>query len=310
MKKRVFLVFPGQGTQYIGMGKDIYEKFDYVRKFYSTASEIVGVKMEKLVFEGEEDKLKETVNAQPSIFLTSVAMLEVLRKEAGERIEILGCAGHSLGEYSALYCAGVFSFEDGMKIVRKRGEVMSNADPEGKGGMAAVIGLDPLRVREICDELSREGKYIEAVNYNSPEQTVISGYKTSIKEATEKMLSAGAKRVVELAVSGAFHSKLMKEPAKIFRSFLENFSINPPSISVFSNYNAKPYPSSKQEILDIMEKQMCSPVLWTSIVNEISILKPDLVIEVGPGQVLKGLIRKTNPNLEVENFSISLLEKI
>lgn len=310
MAKKVVLVFPGQGSQSVGMGKDIYEKFDYVRDLYEKASNAINLDLKKLIFEGSEDELKETSNAQPSIFLTSTTMLEVIKREVGSKIEILACAGHSLGEYSALYCANVFSYEDGIKVVRKRGELMSKADPDGKGGMAAVIGLDPERIKEICEELTKEGKYVEPVNYNSPDQTVISGYKDSIKEATERLKSAGAKRVIELAVSGAFHSKLMEPVAKEFRSFLEGININPPSLPVFANYNAKPYPNSKNDILNIMEKQLYSPVLWTSIVKEILNLNPDLVIEVGPGQVLKGLIKKIAPELSVENFSLELLEKI
>ncbi|MEN2998789.1 MAG: ACP S-malonyltransferase [Brevinematia bacterium] len=310
MGRRVILVFPGQGAQYVGMGKEIYEEFWYVREFYEKASTVINVDLKKLIFEGNEEELKKTANAQPSIFLTSAVMLEVFRREVGDKVEVLACAGHSLGEYSALYCAGVFSFEDAVKVVRRRGEIMSNADPEGKGGMSAVIGLEPQKVKEICDELMREGKYVEPVNYNSPEQVVISGYKEHVKEAGERLKSAGAKRVVELAVSGAFHSKLMQGPAKVFREFLETININPPAVTVFANYNAKPFPSSRNEIIEIMEKQMYSPVLWTDITRELSLLKPDLIIEVGPGQVLRGLVKKTLPDLEIESFSLSLLERL
>lgn len=310
MAKRIVLVFPGQGSQSIGMGKDVYENFGYVKEMFDKASEVIDVDLRKLIFEGTEEDLKITSNAQPSIFLISSCMLEVIKREVGDRVEVVAVAGHSLGEYSALYCAGVFSFEDGVRIVRKRGELMANADPEGKGGMAAVIGLDSQKIKEICDELTKEGKYVEPVNYNSPDQTVISGYKDAIKEATERLKNAGAKRVIELAVSGAFHSKLMEQPAKEFRKFLETFSLNSPKITVFANYNAKPFPTSREEMLDIMEKQMYSPVLWTSIVNEIANLKPELIVEVGPGQVLKGLIKKTLPDLPVESFSLDLIKSL
>ncbi len=310
MGKKLVLVFPGQGSQSIGMGKDVYDNFGYVREMFRVASDAIGIDLRKLIFEGTDEDLKTTSNAQPSIFLISSCMLEVMRREKGDSIDIMAVAGHSLGEYSALYCAGVFPFEDGVKIVRKRGELMANVDPEGRGGMAAVIGLDAQRIKEICDEITREGKYVEPVNYNSPDQTVISGYKDAIKEASERLKSAGAKRVIELAVSGAFHSKLMESAAKEFRKFLENFSLNSPKIPVFSNYNSKPFPSSKEDMLDIMEKQMYSPVLWTSIVNEIAKLNPELVIEVGPGQVLKGLIKKTYPELPVETFSLDLIKNL
>ncbi|MFN4244529.1 MAG: ACP S-malonyltransferase [Brevinematia bacterium] len=307
MKKVVF-VFPGQGSQYVGMGKDLYERFEYVRELYDKASEIVGFDIKRLVFEGSEDDLKDTANAQPSIFLTSSVMLEVLKREANDKFELIACAGHSLGEYSALYCAGVFSFEDGIKITRKRGELMRDADPEGKGGMAAVIGLDVNKIKKICGELTNNGKYVEPVNYNSPDQTVISGYKDAIKEASEKLKSEGAKRVIELAVSGAFHSKMMEDSAREFKKFLLSFNINSPKFIVFANYNASPYPSKKEDMIEIMEKQMYSPVLWVDIVKNIASLSPDLVIEVGPGQVLKGLIKKIVPNIEVTNFSVDLLD--
>ncbi|MCX8029293.1 MAG: ACP S-malonyltransferase [Brevinematales bacterium] len=304
--KNVVLVFPGQGSQSIGMGKDLYDKFSYVKGLFDKASSVIDVDMAKMIFEGTEDELRDTYNAQPSIFLISASMLEIIRRE-GKDINILAVAGHSLGEYSALYSAGVFSFEDGLRIVRKRGELMSKADPEGKGGMAAVIGLDPDKIKEVCDNLTKEGFYVEPVNYNSLDQTVISGYKESISKAVELLKSAGAKRVVELSVSGAFHSKLMEQPAKEFRKFLETFNISSPSIPVIANYNAEPYPSDKAKIIDIMEKQMYSPVLWTSITQKIKSLNPDAIIEVGPGQVLKGLIKKTLPEVDILSFSVELL---
>lgn len=300
--RNVVLIFPGQGSQSVGMGKDIYDRFDYVREMFKTASNAIGVDMEEIIFRSSEDTLKDTYNAQPSIFLISACMLEVIKREVKD-MNIIAVAGHSLGEYSALYSSGVFSFEDGVRIVRKRGELMSKADPEGKGGMAAVIGLAPEKIKEICDKLTDQGKYVEPVNYNAPDQTVISGYRSAIQEATELLKSAGAKRVIELAVSGAFHSKLMETPAKEFRKFLETINLSSPSIPVIANYNAKPYPPSKEEMLDIMEKQMYSPVLWTNIVEYIKSLNPDLVIEVGPGQVLKGLVKKTVPEINVSTFS-------
>ena len=307
--KKVVLVFPGQGSQSVGMGKEVYNNFSYVREFYDKASEIVGFDIKKLIFEGSEDELKDTVNSQPSIFLTSVVMLEVFKREGEGKFEVIASAGHSLGEYSALYSAEVFSFEDGVKIVRKRGEIMGGADPDGKGGMAAVIGLEIEKIKQVCEELTNQGKYVEPVNYNSPDQIVISGYKEAIKEASEKLKSLGAKRVIELAVSGAFHSKMMEQPAKEFRKFLESFDIHSPKITVFSNYNALPYPTNREGILETMEKQMYSPVLWIDIVKNINSLKPDLIIEIGPGQVLKGLIKKITSDVEVENFSLDLFSK-
>ncbi len=300
--KKVFLVFPGQGSQFVGMGKDIYEGFDYVKGMYDEASQVVDVDVKKVSFEGPEDSLKDTSNAQPCIFVHSAVVLEVLKRESGN-FDIIGVAGHSLGEYSALYSAGVFSFSDGVRIVRERGRLMASADPEGKGGMAAVIGLEPEKIKEICEAITREGSYVEPVNYNSNDQVVISGYKNAIKIAEEKLKEAGAKRVVPLAVSGAFHSKLMEGAAKEFRKFLDAFSFGKPSFRVFANYDANEYPSDEKEIKDLLEKQLVSPVLWVDIVKKIESLSPDLVIEVGPGQVLKGLIKKTSASLNVVTTS-------
>ncbi|MGC8766469.1 MAG: ACP S-malonyltransferase [Brevinematia bacterium] len=306
--KNVILVFPGQGSQYVGMGKDLYENFSYVREFFEKASDIIKVDFRKLCFEGPEEELKETYNTQPSIFLISASMFEVIRRESSDKFNFVCAAGHSLGEYSALYSAGVFSFEDGIRIVRKRGELMSKADPEGKGGMAAVIGLDSAKIKEICDSFSSQGKYVEPVNYNSPDQTVISGYKDVISEISEKLKETGAKRIIELSVSGAFHSKLMERSAKEFKEFLISFNFNAPKFPVLANYNSEPYPSDKEEIIDMMSKQMHSPVLWTKIVDKFGSYNFEMVIEVGPGQVLKGLIKKTNPNIEVQTFSIDIIK--
>jgi len=300
--KRVFLVFPGQGSQFVGMGKDVYESFEYVREMYDKASQVIDVDVKKISFEGPEDILKDTSNAQPCIFVHSAAILEVLKRESGN-FEVIGVAGHSLGEYNALYSAGVFNFHDGVKIVSERGRLMANADPEGKGGMAAVIGLEPEKIKEICEAITKEGNYVEPVNYNSNDQVVISGYKEAIKIAEVKLKEAGAKRVIPLAVSGAFHSKLMESAAKEFRKFLDGFSFNKPSFRVFANYNANEYPNDEKEIKDLLEKQLVSPVLWVDIVKKIEELSPDLVIEVGPGQVLKGLIKKTSATLNVVTTS-------
>jgi [acyl-carrier-protein] S-malonyltransferase len=300
--KRVFFVFPGQGSQFVGMGKDIYENFNYVKEIYDRTNEIVDLDIKKISFEGPDEVLKDTSNTQPCIFVHSVAVLEVIKRESSG-FEILGSAGHSLGEYAALYSAGVFSFSDGLKIVEKRGKLMANADPEGRGGMAAVIGLDPIKIKEVCDTVTNEGNYVEPVNYNSNDQVVISGYKEAINIAENKLKEAGAKRVIPLAVSGAFHSKLMREVSKEFRKFLDNFNLNKPLFKVFANCSASEYPNDVKEIKDTLEKQLYSPVLWVDIVKKIETLSPDIVIEVGPGQVLKGLMRKISPNLNIVTTS-------
>ncbi len=301
--KNIVLVFPGQGSQYIGMGKDLYDNYSFVKNMYKSANEVLGIDIEKLSFEGPEDNLKDTKNAQPAIFLHSVAMLEALRQEYNGKFNVIAMAGHSLGEYSALFSASVFKFEDGLEIVRRRGKLMSEADPESKGGMAAVIGLEPEVVKQVCKEVTEKGKYVEPVNYNSPDQVVISGLKEAIDSVSPILKEKGAKRVLPLAVSGAFHSKLMESVSLKFRDFLMNFEFRKPSVKVYSNYTAKPYPEDKDSIIELLVKQMSSPVLWIDIVKEIAALKPDLVIEVGPGQVLKGLISKISPEIPVVTTS-------
>ncbi len=296
--EKVIFVFPGQGSQKVGMGKELYEKYETAKKLYDSANEILGFDIKTLSFEGPADELTKTENSQPAIFLNSIVVFEILKDKG---IEPSAVAGHSLGEYTALTSAGVFSFEDGLKLVRQRGLIMAEADPEKKGTMAAVIGIDGNKVKSICQEVSKTA-YVEAVNFNEPMQTVISGTKEGVEKASEMLKEAGVKRVVPLKVSGAFHSKLMEPAAEKLKAYLETIKINPPSVKVYSNVTAQPYPPEPEAVIDLLVKQLTSPVMWIDEVkNMVNDTGSKKFIEVGESRVLQGLIKKIISEVEFLN---------
>ncbi len=289
-------VFPGQGAQFVGMGKDLYEKYEKVKEIFDKAVEILGYDIRKLCFEGPEDELTNTRNAQPAIFLHSSAMLQLIN----EKPDIT--AGHSLGEYTALYCAGVFDFETALKVVAKRGELMAKAGEKAKGKMSAVIGLSIEKIEKILSDLSKKGVILIA-NYNSPQQVVISGEEKLIEEANEILKKEGAKRVIPLKVSAAFHSPLMDEAGREFAQFLDRVEFREPEIPVVPNATAKVTKDVK-EIKDALKKQMTSKVLWIQSVEEMIKWGVKKFCEIGPGRVLTGLIKKIAPEVEVEKIEL------
>lgn len=291
---KVAFIFPGQGSQSVGMGKDLYDNFEAAKNIFDKADEILGKSISKICFEGPEEDLKQTVNTQPAILTTSIAALEALKTELKIQPEFV--AGHSLGEYGALYEAGVLTLENTLKLIQKRADLMGQT----KGGaMAAVLGLDEEKLLACLTETSKEG-YVSVANYNCPGQIVITGTEEGIKKASELLSAAGAKRVMPLAVSGAFHSELMKGASQEFAKFLDNFDLNNSNIPVITNVDAEITKLSADFKLK-MPQQIYSSVYWTQSVQKMIQNGVDTFIEIGPGKVLAGLIKKINPEIKTYN---------
>ncbi len=285
---KIGFVFPGQGSQYVGMGKDLYEKSDYVKEIYQNARRSLGVDIIDICFNGPQEVLTESKNAQVAIFLHSYSSY-ILLKEKG--IIPYAVAGHSLGEYTACVASGALSFEDTLHLVRFRGELMSNAGQENPGTMAAIIGLKRDAVEQIVKEVSQNGILIIA-NYNSPQQIVVSGEKHTIEEAIQKAKEKGAKRAIKIPVSGAFHSPLMENASLPFTKVLSRTEIKDAKIYIIPNIIAKPT-KDKQVIREALSKQITHSVMWEESVYEMDKMGIDTFIELGPGKVLTNLIKRT-----------------
>lgn len=284
--QQLCFIFPGQGSQSVGMGKDIYENSNKA-DIFDKASKILGYDIKEKCFNGPEDELKKTEISQPAIFLCSVILFELL-KEQGIEPEII--AGHSLGEYAALYAAGVISFEDGLKIVSARGRVMSQAAEKNPGSMAAILGLDDDIIKQICEEASDAGIVVPA-NFNSPGQVVISGETEAVKKAIDVAKKRDARNCILLNVSGGFHSDLMKGASEEFKYEIDQVEFNSPEKSVVFNSIAE-MESNTDKIKELLIKQLTSPVRWTETVKYIINNGNYKFIESGPGNVLKGLMRR------------------
>lgn len=292
---KIALVFPGQGSQSVGMGKDLYENIEEAKKVFDEADKILGKSISTICFEGPDEDLKQTINTQPAILATSIAALEALKSKL--KIEPSFVAGHSLGEYGALYESGVLTLENTFKLIQKRAEVMS----QSKGGsMAAVLGLDEEKLQACLDEASKVD-YVAVANYNCPGQIVITGSEAGIKKASELLTQAGAKRVIPLAVSGAFHSKLMKDASEKFAEYLESFELNDAKTPVITNVDAE-ITIKAEDFKSKMPKQIYSSVYWTQTIQKMSKEGVDTIIEIGPGKVLAGLVKKINPEIKVYNI--------
>ncbi|XJZ28465.1 ACP S-malonyltransferase [Bacillota bacterium Lsc_1132] len=296
---KIAFVFPGQGSQAVGMGKSLADNHADVQAIFRKADETLKFQLSKLIFEGPQEELTLTINAQPALLTTSIAVLEFFRISG---IQPDYVAGHSLGEYTALVAAGALSFEEGVYLVRRRGEFMEKAVPNGEGTMAAVLGLDRGPLTTVTDEVSAAGYPVQLANLNCPGQIVISGSAKGVELAGEKAKKAGAKRVIPLVVSGPFHSSLMKPAAAQLQAKLEKISMRNAEVPVIANVSAEPM-SEAAEIKEKLIEQLYSPVLWEDSVQKLIDLGVDTFIEIGPGKVLSGLIKKVNRS--AKTYSVS-----
>ncbi|MFB0509665.1 MAG: ACP S-malonyltransferase [bacterium] len=290
MAGKIAFLFPGQGSQFVGMGKDLYDRFSIAKNIYDRAEAVLGMEVKKLSFEGPEEELRKTYITQPAILVNSLAVFEIL-KNKGIKPE-LG-AGHSLGEYSALYAAEALDFESVLKIVKKRGELMFNEGLKNPGTMAAIIGLNDEAVLDLCREV--EGTVV-AANFNAPGQVAISGEIEAVKKAAELAKTKGALKAVMLPVSGAFHSPLLNNSAQEFKKFLDDFTINDPKFPIIPNVSGEPV-NTADEIRKALENQLINPVLWTKTIQTAKNLGFNRFFEVGPGKVLCGLLKRIDNSL-------------
>ena len=304
MSKLAF-VFPGQGAQKVGMGKDFFDNYDVAKKMFKEADEALGYSIMKMCFEGPEEDLKLTANTQPAILTISCIANEIL-KENGVQPEITG--GHSLGEYSALVAAGVLKFQDAVALVHKRGAYMQEAVPVGEGGMAAIIGVDREKIVEICQSVSAESP-VQAVNFNCPGQIVIAGATRGVELAVEELKAAGAKKAVILPVSAPFHSTLMKPAAAKLAVELDKVTLSDARIPVVANVNAQVL-TKAEDIKASLVAQAASPVLWEDCVAKMKEFGADVLLEAGPGKTLCGFNRRIDKSIKSLNVEdVESLEK-
>lgn len=295
MTKKIAFLFPGQGSQAVGMGKDLYDNFESAKNVFDTADKVLSKNISTMCFEGPEDSLKQTINTQPSIVTMSIAAMEALKSELD--ITPSYTAGHSLGEYCAMYTSGVMSLENTLKAIQKRADLMSAT----KGGsMAAVLNASEEQLKAGLEEGSKVG-YVDVANYNSPAQVVITGAEDAVKAASDYMVANGVRRVVPLAVSGAFHSKFMENAGKEFAEFVSNLDLNNASIPVITNVDAE-ITTNSEDFRVKMPKQIYSSVHWTQTIEKMIAEGVDTFIEIGPGKVLAGLNRKISSDITTYNI--------
>ena len=291
-------VFPGQGSQYVGMGKDLSAEFALARETFAEADDALGFSLSGLCFAGPEADLKLTENTQPAILATSIAALRVLEAETPLRPAFV--AGHSLGEYSALVAVGALKFSDAVRVVRERGRLMQQAVPEGQGAMAVVLGLEMDAVRALCADAAR-GEVVSPANFNGAGQVVIAGAKSAVQRAMALAKERGAKRVLDLPVSAPFHCQLMQPAAEGLERTLREVAVQPFDIGVITNAEAD-VNRSAERVKSLLIEQAVRPVRWEESVKKLVVLDCQRAIEIGPGKILKGLMTRIERNMELENF--------
>lgn len=304
MNRRIAFLFPGQGSQKVGMGKDFFDRFTVARQVYQAADQALDFPISEICFDGPEEELKKTENTQPAILTTSIAILRVC-EQFGLRAEM--AAGHSLGEYSALVAAQSLRFDDAVKTVRQRGRLMVEAVPYGKGTMAAVLKLDRETVRRICKET--EG-VVEPANYNNSTEIVISGEVHAVRAAGEKLKAAGAMKVVELNVSGPFHSSLLQPASDGLAKILEAIEIADPTLTVLANYTAEPSVNAAM-VRENLIRQVAGAVKWQDSVEKMIAAGIDTFVEIGTGGILKGMMKRIDKNATALSIdSVEALESV
>ena len=291
MVKKAF-IFPGQGSQYVGMAEDLYNNSVEAKEMILTANDALGINLSYILFKGPEEELRQSEFTQPAIFLHSVVLASIIRTLVPD-----AAAGHSVGEYSALVASGVIQFYDAVKLVRERGIAMTQAGNKNKGTMAAIVGLEPEQVKQSCNEASEFG-IVQPANYNSLGQIVISGSVEGVRKAMELCKAKGAKLVKELQVSGAFHSPLMIPAKEKLKSALEKTPVYDPEFPVYTNVTSKPV-LKKEEISDLLCEQLTAPVPWVDIINNMIKDGIEEFYEIGPGKVLQGLVKRINPDVKI-----------
>lgn len=292
---KIAFIFPGQGSQTVGMGKDLADRYPEVKSVFDSLDDALGNSLTSLIFEGPQEKLTLTVNAQPALLATSIAILEKVKQY---NIKPDFVAGHSLGEYTALVTAGVLEFKDAVKIVQKRGEFMEQAVPNGQGTMAAILGMERDVLNQLTEKVTEAGDSVQLANLNCPGQIVISGTRAGVEKACQLAKENGAKRAIPLEVSGPFHSRLMEPASEKLASLFEEFTFNSASVPVISNVTADAV-TDGEEMKKLLVKQLYSPVLWEDSIQTMIKLGVDTFVEIGPGKVLTGLVRKIDRTLGV-----------
>ena len=304
--KSIAFIFPGQGSQYVGMGRELFENFSVAKKIFEEADDTLHFSVSALCFKGPEEALKLTENTQPAVLTTSVAALKVLQAEKGVAPQFT--AGHSLGEYSALVASEALTFSQAVKVVRLRGKFMQEAVPVGEGAMAAVLGMEREQVEKLCEEIS-SGEVLAPANFNSPGQIVIAGHSKAVQRAIERVKQEGKKAVL-LPVSAPFHSSLMKPAGERLEKALEEISVSDLKIPVVTNVEAEAN-TSKDRVKELLVAQVSSPVRWEESMRKMVEKGIEQVLEIGPGKVLSGLMKRIDSRVETKNLEdLQTLKKI